>query len=294
MLQAVAASPWSELWTKWELAPGIVVPLAATALLYAAGVRRVWSGAGRGRGVRVWQVACFWSGWLVTTLSLVSPLHEMSEQLFSAHMVQHELLMVVGAPLLVLGRPLVPMLWALPISARRRVGDWGRQSAVRSSWRWLTLPLTAWCIHAAAIWIWHAPPLFQATLTSDVVHSLQHASFLLSALLFWWALFHGSHGRLGYGAAVLYVFTTAVHTGALGALLTFSRLLWYPAYGNAAAMWGMTPIEDQQLAGLIMWIPASLTYLAACLWLLAAWMNESEKRVVRRERAAVIGTGALP
>ena len=294
MLQAVAQSPWAGVWTRWELAPGIVLPLVISAALYAVGVRRLWRRAGRGHGVRDWQVACFWSGWVVTALSLVSPLHEISEQLFSAHMVQHELLMVVAAPLLVLGRPLVPMLWALPIRARRGVGGWGRARPIRASWRWITAPLAAWCIHAAAIWIWHAPALFEATLTSDFVHSLQHASFLGSALLFWWALFHGSRGRLGYGSAVMYVFTTAVHTGALGALLTFSRLLWYPAYGNAAAIWGMTPLEDQQLAGLIMWIPASLTYLAACLWLLAAWMNESERRVVRQEQAAALSAGALP
>jgi len=135
------------------------------------------------------------------------------------------------------------------------------------------------------------PRLFEMTLESSVVHALQHASFLLTALLFWWALLHGRHGRdagpraAGYGAAVFYLFTTAVHTSALGALLTFSPTLWYPAYGSSAATWGFTPLEDQQLAGLMMWIPGSVGYLIAALALLAAALRAAELRSVQRERA---------
>jgi putative membrane protein len=125
--------------------------------------------------------------------------------------------------------------------------------------------------------------LFQATLDSEIVHTLQHLSFLGSALLFWWALIHGREGLLGYGAAALYLFTTSVHSGVLGALITFARDVWYPAYARSTESWGLTPLEDQQLGGLIMWIPAGLVYVFAGLMLVAGWMRESERSVRRSE-----------
>jgi cytochrome c oxidase assembly factor CtaG len=127
--------------------------------------------------------------------------------------------------------------------------------------------------------------LFQATLESEFVHTLQHLSFLLSALLFWWALIHGRRGLMGYGAAVLYMFTTSIHSGVLGALITFSSSVWYPAYAATTSSWGLTPLEDQQLGGLIMWIPAGLVYIFAGLALFAGWLRESERRALNRERA---------
>jgi cytochrome c oxidase assembly factor CtaG len=129
------------------------------------------------------------------------------------------------------------------------------------------------------LWVWHIPFLFQATLDNDFVHSLQHSSFLFSALLFWWALMHGRARMRGYGIAVLYVFTTAMHTGALGALITFAGSILYPDYARTTPAWHLTPLEDQQLGGLIMWIPAGLVYFVAGLALFAAWLRESEARV---------------
>ena len=125
----------------------------------------------------------------------------------------------------------------------------------------------------------------EATLPSDLVHTLQHVCFLGSALLFWWALIHGPQGLMGYGTAVLYVFTTSVHSGVLGALITFARKVWYPAYNETTASWGLTALEDQQLGGLIMWVPAGLVYIVAGLALCAGWMRESERRVLKREAA---------
>ena len=212
-----------------------------------------------GRGCRS---LCFWCGWVVLTLALISPLHEMGESLFSAHMVQHEVLMLLAAPLLVMARPLAPFLHALPFEWRRTAGRWSKGGPSGMLWRGITRPFTAWLIHAAALWIWHYPPLFDATLTSDWIHAAQHLSFFGSALLFWWALFYG-RGRHTYGTGVLYIFTTGVHTGILGALLTLSSHVWYPAYQNTTAAWGLTPLEDQQLGGVVMWVPASLVYLGS-------------------------------
>jgi putative membrane protein len=259
-----------DLWTAWSFDPGTTIPLALSAILYLRGARA-------SRGITPRQQAFFWTGWTVLALSLVSPLHPLGEVLFSAHMVQHEILMLIAAPLLVLSRPLVAFLWALPFDWRRDLGAWSKSPPVQRTWTALTAPMTAWWVHAIALWAWHAPALFQATIGNDLVHAAQHASFLLSALLFWWALFY-ANGEKSYGTGVFYIFTTAVHTGILGALLTFARTLWYPAYSETAPLWGMTPIEDQQLGGLIMWVPAGLVYLAAGLGLFALWLRHSDRR----------------
>ena len=274
------------LWRAWSFDPGIVLPLGLAAALYARGLRALWHQAGAGHGIRRWQAGAFAAGWLVLAIALVSPLHELGEALFSAHMAQHELLMAVAAQLLVLGRPVVPFLWGLPIGWRRIAGHWAATSPVRAAWHALTLPSVAWTVHAVAIWAWHAPRLYDAAVTSDLVHALQHASFLGSALLFWWALIHGRNGRLRYGASVLYVFTTALHTTALGAVLSLAARPLYSAY-VATAAWGLTPLEDQQLAGLIMWVPAGIAYLVAALALMAGWLREAERRTVQSEAAAL-------
>jgi cytochrome c oxidase assembly factor CtaG len=145
----------------------------------------------------------------------------------------------------------------------------------------LTTPSIAFGLHAVALWAWHLPGLYQATLASELLHSFQHASFLFTALLFWWTILGASRAEIARGRAILYLFLTALQTGALGALLTFAPSLWYPAYARTTGPWGLSPLDDQQLGGLIMWIPGSLAYLVAALALLAQWLRESEKRSFR-------------
>ena len=257
-----------DLWTAWEFDPGVVIPLAVSAILYARGARV-------SRGTTPRQMLFFWLGWFVLFVSLCSPLHPLGESLFSAHMTQHELLILVAAPLLVLARPAASFVWALPFEWRRRIGRWTKWHATQTVWRLLTGASAAWLLHAVILWVWHIPALFDATLSSGAVHSTQHICFLGSALIFWWALVHGQ-GRRNYGWGVLYIFTTAVHTSILGALLTFAPSPWYPAYGQATQRWGLTPLQDQQIGGLIMWVPAGLVYTIAGLALFAAWLRASE------------------
>jgi putative membrane protein len=209
--------------------------------------------------------------------------HAWGRVLFSAHMTQHEVLMLVAAPLLVLGRPLIAFLWALPLNWSRRLGNVAKVGWINRLWRTLTIPLVAWLAHAIALWVWHIPLLFEAVLHNEAVHTAQHLSFLLSALLFWWALIHGPQGATGYGAAVLYLFTTSIHSGLLGALITFAGSVWYPSYVGLTSSWGLTPLEDQQLGGLIMWIPAGLVYVIAGLALFAGWMREADLRAEKNE-----------
>lgn len=266
-----------DLWTAREFDPGVVIPLLLSAWLYARGART-------SRGVSHARQACFWSGLAVLVIALISPLHPLGEVLFSAHMAQHEILMLVAAPLLVCSRPLTPFLWGLPPAWRRGAGQWSKRPAVQHTWQAITAPFTAWWIHAVALWAWHAPSLFQATLRSEWVHSAQHLSFFLSALLFWWSLFY-TRTRMGRGQSVFYVFTTAMHTSILGALLTFAPIVFYPAYNATAPLWGLTPLQDQQIGGLIMWVPAGVVYLVVGLILLAAALRESDAFLARRSYA---------
>lgn len=229
------------------------------------------------------RACAFAGGWLALFVALVSPLDALGSSLFAAHMTQHELLMVVAAPLIVLGRPMAPLLVALPAALRGEFSRARRSVFGRSARRLLFSPLAAWMLHAAVLWIWHVPVLFEATLESGLVHTLQHMSFLLSALIFCEALIHGDEGRMGYGAAVIYLFTTAVHTSVLGALLTFSATVWYPVYETTARAWGLSPLEDQQVGGLVMWVPAGIVYTIGGVLMLGLWMREAERRVMRRE-----------
>jgi putative membrane protein len=259
----------AELWTAWEFDPFVIAGLAVTAFLYARGDQP-------GRGIQSWERWCYWVGWFTLIIALISPLHLLGEVLFSAHMAQHEVLMTLSAPLIVLGRPLVPFVWALPASWRSPVGRAFTRGWRAAIWKRISSPLGAWLLHFAALWGWHVPTFFEATLISDFVHSLQHISFFATALLFWWALLcgPGSH-RLGLG--VFYLFTTVLHTGLLGALLTFSERLWYPLYAATTAPWGLTPLEDQQLGGLIMWVPASASYIIAGLALMGFYLRDPDE-----------------
>jgi putative membrane protein len=273
-------------WWTWD--PLVLSLLALSATLYVLGIRRLWNRAGAGNGVRVWQAWAFAAGWLSLFVALVSPLDALGDTLFSAHMAQHEVLMLIAAPLMVLGRPLVVFLWALPPAWRERVGGWTRERWVSSGWRAVTGPFVVSVIHGIAVWVWHIPRLYEATLDDDLVHALQHASFFGTAALFWWALVHGRYGRFGYGVAVLYVFLTGTHSGVLGALLTFAPSLWYPIYEARTSQWGLSALEDQQLAGLLMWVPAGAVFVLLGLALFAAWLGEAERRVAFTESERLV------
>lgn len=259
--------------SEWQLTGGgqefIVAAMFVTAVLYARGLSRLWNAAGRRRGVTHGEAWCYVIGWVAVGVALLSPLDAAGEHLFSAHMVQHEVLMLVAAPLLVVGRPLAAWSWGLPGAIRLRITRAFAAPAWAAMWRAITRPLPAWTLHAAALWGWHAPALFMAARADPFLHALQHLSFFFTALLFWWSLLRPHARGAMAGGALLYLFTTMLHTGALGALFVFSNAVWYPANSRAAAEWGWTALEDQQIGGLIMWIPGGFVYLAVALALLA-------------------------
>jgi len=263
------ATLWS--FQSWRWDAGIIVPLVVFAALYVVGAMRQRAALGR-------RHVYFALGWLSLVVALDSPLHPLGEQLFSAHMLQHEILILISAPLIAASRPGATCLWALVPRHRAGVGGLVHRIESMKVVRMLTAPLTAWMVEAVVLWGWHIPSLYQATLTSDWVHAAQHLSFFLSALLFWSALYGVGRSAMQYGAATFYVFGTAVHCSALGALLTFSTVIWYPAYVGRTDAWGLTVLQDQQLGGLLMWVPSGLVFIAVALVLFTRWLAESEKR----------------
>jgi putative membrane protein len=214
-----------------------ILLLAAALVLYGLGLQRLWRRAGRGRGISFKDVASFMLGWLVAAVALFSPLEHAAERLLWTHTVQHELLMVVAAPLIALGRPLEAWSCIVPLRAPRLLSD----------------PLFAWALHALGVWAWHAPALFLAALGNEWLHLAQHASFFLPATLFWWSVFAGRPL-----ISLVLLFGTMMHAGALGFLMAFSGTPWYTGYA----------LDDQRLAGLLMWLPAGTAYPAAALVIL--------------------------
>lgn len=236
----------------------VALLLLIAAALYVAGVANLWRRAGPGRGISRRQAAYFAGGAIAIAGALCTPLDGLAERFFSAHMLQHEILMLVAAPAMVLARPLGAWTWAFAPRARRRIGRAVRVGAWSAVWAFVTDPVAAWALHALGVWGWHLPVLFDAALASEPVHALQHASFFGTALLFWWAVI-GSPSRRASGTAIASLFTTMLHTSALGALLALAASPWYPRYALA----------DQQLGGLIMWVPGATAYVAAALVIVA-------------------------
>lgn len=269
--------------THWTFDPLVLLTLLLVGGAYVRGALRLRRRTAPGKGIRRWQLACMALGWLSIVLSLLSPLDALSDFSFAAHMTQHELLMLVAAPLMVLGRPFVVLLWALPAAPRQRLGQLVRQPWFTRAWRRLTGPLVTLLVHGVVVWVWHVPSLFDAALAHEPVHAVQHLSFFVTAALFWWALVHGRYGRLGYGVSVLFVFATGLHQSVLGALLTLARAAWYPLAAERARAAGLDPVQDQQLAGLLMWVPSGLLLALLGLALFGAWLGHIERRSQRAE-----------
>jgi putative membrane protein len=256
----------------WTLSPLVTVPLAVFALLYAVGWFRLRRRSERGRAGLDRSALLFTLGWLSLAGALVSPLHEGGEVSFALHMIEHEIIMLIAALLLVAAGPGAALLWGLPPPLRRPIGGIGQWSL----WRTLADPFVATAIQALVIVAWHVPWLFELTLESDGWHVAQHLSFIGSALLFWRSMFNG---RAGFLVPALCLFLTAMVGGGLGALMALSDSPWYAGYAALGLTGiGLPPSQDQQLAGLIMWVPGGLWHLAAALWFLVRGLMAQERR----------------
>ena len=257
------------VWRAWNYDWLILLNLSLLGWLYHRGIRRLWQKAGAGRVVTRVQATVFLISLGVVFVALISPLDALSEELGSAHMVQHMLLMVVAAPLFILGSPELVFMWGLspnwkPIAARWR--RWLEGEA-------LERPALVWTLYAGTLWIWHLPIAYQAALADPFLHDAQHLSFFGVACLFWRSLLAPlRRHRLHPLAAVVALFTTSLHAMLLGIFMALSPVIWYKVYSSRTIIWGLTPLEDQQLAGLIMWMPACLVYPAAAAAVFGTWL----------------------
>jgi putative membrane protein len=264
-------SPW---WAGWNLDPVLLLNLALMSYVYQRGLGRLWR-AETGRAVAPWRVGCFAAGLFVMFVSLASPLDALSAELSAAHMVQHMLVMNVAAPLVALGSPGIVLLSGVPQVYRRPLGKLWRRIDPPGPGGVFRNPVVPWVLYAVALWAWHLPALYQSALSDPVVHDFQHLTFFAAAFVFWRVALD-QVGHVGPGAALASLFTTSLHATVLGVFMTLAPRPWYRAYEGRTDAWGLTALEDQQLAGLIMWMPACLAYLIGAVGVLAVWIANQE------------------
>ena len=283
LMLSITASPvaahggtFGDLWHHWAWQDLPLLMLMGG--IYALGLRSLWKRAGIGTGISRARAAAFGVGLLVLFIALISPLDALSEELFSAHMVQHLLMVLVAAPLFAMGRFTLAVAWTIPsrwTSQMWKEWKWGR------AWNLLTRPMTAFLLHNAAIWIWHMPRLYEASVRNEWIHFLEHFSFFFTAFLFWQVFADLTESiRMGrsakFGLGIFMIFGTMLVGGFLGVLIAFSPQVWYAVYVHETVRYGLTALEDQQLAGTIMWVPSGVVYLVAVISVLGRWLFAME------------------
>jgi putative membrane protein len=273
----------------WRLDPHLLAALALAAALYARGVMVLWRRAGAGGGIPRWRAASFAAGFTILALALTSPLDALADELASAHMLQHLSMMLLASPLIVLGAPGFAMLWALPPRWRQRGARWWRRArGWRGAWQAISQPVIAWTLYLVILWGWHLPMMYEAAIRNQWVHDLQHLLFVAGAGLLWFVVLNPvGQLRLSGGAGVLYLFTTSMHAMALGVFMTLSPQGWYRIYDATTAQWGLSLLQDQQIAGAMMWMPAALVYVVLAALIFTYWLRESESAAERLARLAV-------
>lgn len=270
----------------WMLAPPFLLAALAAAL-HMRGMRRQLrvTAAARLGGLR-WRMVAFYAALATIVAALASPLDDLVDRLFWAHMLQHVLLMMVAAPLLVLGAPWLPTWKGLPLGARRTLASWYVRSpgwrSVRRAARWAATPLVAWILFDVDLLAWHLPALYELTLRHQALHELEHLSFLLLGVVFWIQVLDSPplRARLGPSAGVLYVLTAATAAWALAVVLALAPSPLYPTYAELASRpGGLSALADQHLAAGIMWGPGSVPYAIFVFIALSRWLaSEDEAR----------------
>lgn len=279
--------------SNWQ--PEVTLVVGVMGALYAGGWWRL-----RRRGSRTatrWQLALYLGGLATVCLALLSPINSLASVLFFVHMVQHELLTMVAAPLLLLANPLAAFLWALPRRPRQQVGRLlTRGALLRRGLRAVTWMPVAWIVFVVNLWAWHHPAAYQVALRNALIHDLEHLAFFGTALLFWWPVINPAprvRGHVHYGLRILYVLLAAGQDTLLAGLIGLADRVLYPYYTAVPRLWGLSPLDDQAWGGAIMWVTGSAIYTTAIL-LLVARAFDHEDRVMRlREAPAFKPTGAL-
>ncbi|MGK7311502.1 MAG: cytochrome c oxidase assembly protein [Candidatus Longimicrobiales bacterium M2_2A_002] len=287
---------------SWTFEPTIFFGVLIAGWLYARGWRRLRQRGQGGKYLKRWRAWCYYGGLLTVVIALMSPIATFDSVFFFMHMTEHVLLIMIAAPLIWLGAPMVPTLWGFNAPARKRIGKIFHEShPVNRFFTFLTRPGVALAIYVLVLFGWHFPPLYDAAQGSTVVHELEHFMFIAAALIFWWPVIHpsGTKRRLSYGAGILFIFPAKIAGFVLGAALTLSSEPFYQTFLDSPSIWGLSPLGDQQLGGLIMWVAGGLLYIIPLLALVIMMMREDEGDVwipeaVRTGESAQAGSGTGP
>lgn len=258
----------------WTLDPWVLAPLSLTGMLYLSGISLLRRKRHAGIAVRWPALASAALGMVVIFFALMWPLDAFSESSFAAHMAQHMLLIAGAGPLLAAARPGIAITAALAAVSPALAATLAQP---RKWLRVMLLPSVVFAVHGAVIWGWHAPLLFESALRWEWVHRIEHVSFLIAGYWYWAVLLRQADAEGGgHAAAALWSLATLMHTGLLGALITFAPRPLYATYietqGSVAAA-----LQDQQLAGLLMWVPMAIPYVIGGLAFAAAWMQKGER-----------------
>lgn len=248
---------WKLIFAPWHFEPMVLVPLLVAAALYRKGHSSLPQAA----------AAAFYAGLLAILIALLSPIDDLADTLFSGHMAQHLLLILVAAPLLAVSRAGVVLLMALPRQFRlmlSRAASWLPRAA---------RPVTFWLGFIAVFLFWHLPQVYGWARQSEVVHIFEHLTLLLSAYAFWSVIFAPGARAPNFAARSLLCVIAAFVTDLPAVIMIFSPVRIYAADPAAISQWGLTPLEDQQLAGLMMWVPASLVFFGAAIWCFAKYLS---------------------
>lgn len=282
MTLAHVAEPGA-VWSAWRPDPVEIGAIAGFIALYLRGAFRIRR-AGPPRLLPLRRVGAVVAGTIVATAALASPLDPLADTLFAWHMVQHLLLLLVVPPLVVWGRPLFVLGFGLPREVRRSVQGGLGSGPLRRAIRSVLHPAPAWGLYAVALWGWHLPGPYQAAVHHDLLHALEHASFLGVALLFWSVVIGaGPRRRLSYGGTLLFTFTTMLHSVWLAMVLSFVPTVVYPVYETGASSWGIAALADQHAGGTIMWVPSALVFVLTLSLLFLRWLRDIEGRMAEQE-----------
>jgi cytochrome c oxidase assembly factor CtaG len=266
--------------------PFLLIPLLGIGLAYVVGYRRFARLPHTHAGFRV-RAGLFAMGYAALVVALVSPLHALGERSFALHMVQHLLLLLVAAPLLLLSNSMPVMMWALPRQERATLGRLvGQPGRVRSLLRTLTHPMLAWWLFVGTQWLWHQPVAYEWALASRWAHYFEHITFFATSILFWWPVIGAAPlpSPLSYPARLAYTFLAWLPNSLLGAGISMARGPLYGYYVNQARTQGADPSFDQQLAGLIMWVPGDILFVSILLALFVAYLRNEEREAERIDR----------
>jgi putative membrane protein len=276
--------------TSWAIDPIALIGLPLAALLYARGLRNLGP---RKRYHATWRPWAFYGGLATLAVALLGPMDHLSDELFYVHMSQHLMLTLIGAPLVLLGAPMLPILRGIPRRMRRKLFiPVAKSLPVRAALRTITLPLVAWMLFVFVFALWHVPAFFEAALDNEALHLLEHLVFAGLGYGFWWNVIDPLPLRpnLSYLVRVPYIFITVVPTFILGAFLTFSDAGWYGRYELTAPLYGLTGLDDQQIGGVIMWIGGS--FIIGTALMIDLYMAVSQEQ--RIQLALEQGQGQRP